>query len=428
MREEPAMPSARFPFPYFGHAYAEDAILEVAIWFEHAPSAKDREVIARELTAVHAFSEEPSLEVTWSGNVVSYGDVLDSVRRYVTPRTEPLASALKKVDLSLYGVTKKTMKPVPFGMHVLVDQVLPTLHARWPIAFAVREQARRDKPTAWHAWSVEQAPKVLERVSAFLKTSPPSFGLRRDGFPWVAPWLSAATMVARALMTKPVLASLDPNQKTALASFCRLAAQHATSEPAWDDDDAVASSVKEAREALEAFAAKLDDAPPPLTSADDVLEQIMREAKQFEFTRIKLTDCPAFEQVKTDDALRFKVAIAATERQLRFLEKLGGNRPGNTAIAFGADDQQQLDVREKVISQLLRRKGTFAEDEAVAMLDVLATTRRPLGWWLPVELIAEKVRETRKAARSSQALDEARKRLHAAPYALEHDEARKAFR
>ncbi|MFT3712306.1 MAG: hypothetical protein QM817_32065 [Archangium sp.] len=388
-----------FPFPYFGHAYSESVIVDVSVWFAREPASHE-EVDA-------ALGED----VTWSGSVAN----VNHLRGSSDKRDARIPAAIKSASLKLYGLGKTVAKPLMFGPHLVVDEALRRLHAKFPIAFAVREQGSKDRFTEWHAWSVKNRGLAFERIEALLKKNPPALVKRRD-FDWIAPWLKASTDLARTCTTKTSLALLDDGEKAAMGDLFLQIAEHAKGK----DGD-----VAESREALEVLAEKLSGPRKPVVGAQGVLDQIEKEALQFEFTKIKLSECPTYERIKEDDSVRFAVAVLATEKQLRFLEKLSGNRPGNTSIAFGADDQQQMQVRDRLVGSLLRRKGTFGDGDATKMLEVLASTIRPLGWWLPIELIAEKLREVKP---KSPAFIKAHQKLLKSKYALDSSDTDRWFR
>lgn len=401
----------RFPFPYFGHAYSESAIVDVSVWFVREPSSKDRERIASQLGE----------DVTWSGAVAN----VNHLRGSSDKRDARIPAAIESAQLKSYGL-KRVAKPLMFGPHLVVDEALRQLHAKFPIAFAVREQGTKDRVTAWHEWSVKNRGLAFERIEALLKKNPaPS--VKREDFDWIAPWLRAATRVARACTTKRALALLEAGEKAAMGDVFLQVAEHAQVKPEWADNQAVHSDVTESHDTLTALAEKLSGPRTPVEGARGLLAQIEKESLQFEFTKIKLSECPTYERIKGNDSVRFAVAVLATEKQLRFLEKLSGNRPGATTMVFGPDDQQQLQVRDRLIASLLRRKGTFGEADAVKMLEVLSGTIRPLGAWLPLELIAEKLREHAQASGRSPRFAAALEKLLGAKYALESDEKRGWF-
>ncbi|MBL8912421.1 MAG: hypothetical protein JNM17_17145 [Archangium sp.] len=400
-----------FPFPYFGHAYSESVIVDVSVWFAGEPSSKDREHIGSQLGE----------DVTWSGAVANVNHIRGTSDKHDTR----IPAAVKSASLKVYGV-KRVEKPLMFGPHLVVDEALRRLHAKFPIVFAVREQGTKDRVTAWHEWSVKNRGLAFEHLEALLKRNPaPS--VKREGFDWIAPWLRAATNVARACTTKSSLAFLEAGEKAAMGDLFLQVAEHAQVKSEWAENHAAHSDVTESHDTLTVLAEKLSGPRTPVEGARGLLAQIEKESLQFEFTKIKLSECPTYERIKADDSVRFEVAVLATEKQLRFLEKLSGNRPGVTSMAFGADDQQQLQVRERLIASLLRRKGTFGETDAVKMLEVLAGTIRPLGAWLPLELIAEKLREHAKTSGKSPRFTTALKKLLDAKYALERDEQRGWF-
>jgi hypothetical protein len=399
-----------FPFPYFGHAYSESAIVDVSVWFEREPAAKDRGTISAELGE----------DVTWSGRVAN----VNHIRGSSDKRDARIPAAITSAELKVYGLGKSVTKPLMFGPHLVVDEALRRLHARWPIAFAVREQGTKDRVTAWHEWSVKNRGVAFERIEALLKTNPaPS--VKREDFDWIAPWLRAATNVARTCTTKASLALLDAGEKAAMGDLFLQIAEHAVVDAKWRENQAAHSDISESHDTLTVLAEKLSGPRKPVEGPQAILEQIEKESLQFEFTKIKLSECPTYERIKEDDAVRFAVAVLATEKQLRFLEKLSGNRPGNTSIAFGADDQQQMQVRDRLVGSLLRRKGTFGDADAVKMLEVLASTIRPLGWWLPIELIADKLREVKP---KSPAFIKAHQKLMKSKYALDNDDPRRWFK
>ncbi len=387
-------PPATFPFPYFGHAYSEYVIVDVFAWFERPPPEDVRARANSLLARVHSFfgGTERAHTVHWSERVVQKHDVLDSERKHVSPSDPRIVAALKSADLKRYGTTKAAMKAVPFAMHLLVDQALEQLHREWPIAFAVRVPGPKDRTTPWHDWSLSQQSGTFARILEHVERRPSNAG-DPSGQPWphAAPWLMAVTAVARACTKRERLASLPAADKAVLADLCATVSSVAQPEPSWADNSVAFSDLTECRDALLAIAAKLG-AGPATGSAHDVVDRILLEAAQFEFTRIRLSECPTFEAVKALPS-RFEVAIDATERVLRELERLSGHRPGETVLVYGGDDQQRLDVLSKVISQLLRRKGTFGESTAVAMVKTLASTTRPLGAWLPFDLIVDKLAE-----------------------------------
>jgi hypothetical protein len=179
--------------------------------------------------------------------------------------------------------------------------------------------------------------------------------------------------------------------------------------------------VCECHDTLVALADKLGGVRTPLSSAAEVLAQIEKEAQQFEFTRVKLSECPTFETTKGEERLRFDVAIAATEQTLRLLEALSGNKPGKTTTCMSPSDQQRLQVLEKIASQLLRRKGTFTHEHARSMLKVLASSIRPLGAWLPAELITQKLAEYLSAHGRTPEFTRALSTLLKLPYPLNHE-------
>lgn len=401
-----------FPFPYFGHAYSEAALLNVSVWFETEPLSADRAVITGELGD----------DVTWSGAVANTSHLRDKS----DARDGRIPRAMKSADLKLYGLGEAVPRPLQFSPHLVVDEAIRRLHARFPIAFAVREMGSRDRTTAWHAWALEHRGVAFEQIEALLHRSPKNF-VKRGTFDWIAPWLRAATNVARACTTKASLETLDPGEKAAMGDLFLMIAAHAEPKPEWAENRAAYSDVTESRGALKALAEKLSGPRQPVRGAQEVLTQIEKEAQQFAFTRIKLSECPTFEAVKGDDGVRFALAVLATGTQLRFLEKLGGNRPGSTSMIFGPDDQQQLQVRDKLVSQLLRRKGTFDAADAVAMLETLASSIRPLGSWLPIELIAQKLGEHVERDGRSAGFSAALTRLLEAKHALPADETRAWF-
>ncbi len=195
--------------------------------------------------------------MTWSAEVISYDTLVDQERKYLEKSTPRVRAALKSADLELYDVRPHAMRAVPFAMHLLVDQALLRIHQEVPISFAVRGCGSRDKPTAWHTWSLTQCTDTLARIRGFLEAAPRSYFPAEDGWAYIAPWLRATTHLVRACSAKPSLSKLDDSAKSSLRDVITLAIAHATLPTESRTSSAAAIAITEARGALVGLGEKL---------------------------------------------------------------------------------------------------------------------------------------------------------------------------
>jgi hypothetical protein len=422
-----------FPFPFWGHAYGTSDIVEVYVWFTETPAPRPYRDVARTLASGLAFIHPVSADqdAFASGPVMQHGGIMDHEIKHGSTTDPHFVPILAQLDEALYGVERARLterQQVALAFHAAAEQNLRRLHKKHSIAFAVRESGARDRFTRWHASSLERFGEALPHLERYLAQAPPAAIGRPDDEGtryWPAPWLGALVHLARYQLAAANIATLSAEERQRFGALLRRAVECCRIEPAWapHQNTALAADLREARAALESFADKLaasvTSAPDQPRDAAEVLSRICREAGQLEFTRIKLGECPTFTALAkgTDGHLQCAVVRAACAAIVRSVDQLRG-RPGEIVLTVKPEDQQRLDVLEKIVKELLRKKHTFTLDQSVSLLELLASGETRLGPWLPVEALVEKLRQSIAAHGISPALRKAHAALLAAPYAL----------